>query len=242
MALLEVREVSKRFGGLVACDRISLRLDQGESVGLIGPNGAGKTTLFNCIAGYYSPTHGHVVFKNTDITGWRPSAICRLGIGRTFQVVKPVRQMTVLENVMVGSFCRTSSAPKAREAAEKILCHCGLESKRHQLAGSLTLADRKRLEIARAWATQPDLLLLDEVMAGLTASETQIAVDLIKKIHSSGVTLLVVEHVMEALIPLVDRIIVLDRGKKIAEGSPETVLKDERVVSAYLGGETDVAG
>lgn len=240
--VLRLQEVTKRFSGLLANDRVSLSIEENESVGLIGPNGAGKTTLFNCIAGYYAPTAGQVVFNGTDITGWRPNAVCRLGLARTFQLVQAIKQMTVLENVMIGSLCRAHSTQAARQSALRVLEECDLTGKRDMLAGSLTLADRKRLEIARAWATRPRLLLLDEVMAGLTPLETQEAVAVLKKIRGTGVTLLTVEHVMEALIPLVDRIVVLDQGRKIAEGSPEVVLSDPRVISAYLGGELRAGG
>lgn len=237
--ILEINEVSKRFAGLLANDCVSFSVADGECVGLIGPNGAGKTTLFNCVAGYYTPTSGTVVFEGTDITGWRPNAVCYGGLARTFQIVKAIRNMTVLENVMVGAFCRTSSVDEARKIGLRVLEECELDEKKDVVVSALTIADLKRLEIARAWATKPRMLLLDEAMAGLTSTETKQAVSLVRRIKGTGVALLMVEHVMEALIPLVDRIVVLDQGRKIADDQPEVVLSDEQVISAYLGGEVD---
>lgn len=235
--VLRLQEVTKRFSGLLVNDHVSFSIDENELVGLIGPNGAGKTTLFNCISGYYAPSEGRVVFNETDITGWAPNAVCHLGLVRTFQVVRPIKQMTVLENVMIGSLCRAASIDMARQSALGVLEECGLIDKRDMLASSLTLVDCKRLEIARAWATKPRLLLLDEVMAGLTQVEMQAAVALVRRIKATGVALLIVEHVMEILVPLVDRMVVLDQGRKIAEGNPKAVLSDPYVISAYLGGE-----
>ena len=234
--ILEINEVSKRFAGLLANDSVSFSVADGECVGLIGPNGAGKTTLFNCVAGYYTPTSGTVVFEGTDITGWRPNAVCYRGLARTFQIVKAIRNMTVLENVMVA-LCRTSSVDERGRSVE--VRECELDEKKDVVVSALTIADLKRLEIARAWATKPRMLLLDEAMAGLTSTETKQAVSLVRRIKGTGVALLMVEHVMEALIPLVDRIVVLDQGRKIADDQPEVVLSDEQVISAYLGGEVD---
>jgi branched-chain amino acid transport system ATP-binding protein len=235
MGLLEVKNLSKSFGGLVANQHISLTIEEGETVGLIGPNGAGKTTLFNCIAGVYGPDEGRVLFKGEDITGYPPESVCRAGIARTFQLVKTFTDMTVLDNVMVGAFVRTSARVKARDRAMEVLEIAGLAGKRDALAAALTVADRTRLELARALATQPQLLLLDEVMAGLNPKETQEAVDLIRNLHEIGVTVFLVEHVMEAIMPISDRIVVLNYGKKLAEGPPGEIARSEKVIQAYLG-------
>lgn len=235
MALLEVRNLTKRFGGLVANHRINLNINEGEIVGLIGPNGAGKTTLFNCIAGYYRPEEGSVHFMGRNITGYPPERVCKEGIARTFQLVKIFKDMTVLENVMVGAFVRAKTTREAREHAEEVLEFVGLADKQDALAGSLTIADKKRLEMARALATKPKLLMLDEVMAGLNPSEISEAVNLILKIRERGITLFLVEHVMAAIMPISDRIIVLDSGEKIAEGLPQEIASNERVIKAYLG-------
>lgn len=235
MGLLEVKNLSKSFGGLVANQHISLTIEEGETVGLIGPNGAGKTTLFNCIAGVYGPDEGRVLFKGEDITGHPPESVCKAGIARTFQLVKIFTDMTALDNVMVGAFVRTSARVKARDRAMEVLEIAGLAGKRDTLAAALTVADRKRLELARALATQPQLLLLDEVMAGLNPRETQEAVDLIRNLHEIGVTVFLVEHVMEAIMPISDRIVVLNYGKKLAEGPPGEIARSEKVIQAYLG-------
>jgi branched-chain amino acid transport system ATP-binding protein len=235
MALLEVSSLTKRFGGLVANDNISMEVKEGEIVGLIGPNGAGKTTLFNCISGFYRPDSGSVVFEGKDITRFSADRICREGMARTFQIVKIFKDMTVLENVMVGAFCRTTSPESARQEALKTLEFVGLVGKRDVPGGALTIAEKKRLELARALATQPKLLMLDEAMAGLNPMETREAVELLRKINAQGVTLIVVEHVMEAIMTISDRIIVLDYGRKIAEDVPEKIAVNEEVIKAYLG-------
>lgn len=235
MALLEVTGLTKHFGGLTANEAITLSVEEGEIVGLIGPNGAGKTTLFNTIAGFYAPDAGKVVFAGTDITGWRPEKVCRAGIGRTFQITKSFRQMTVLENVMVGAFLHTFSPRKAREAALAALEKTGLLTRKDMLAGNLTVADRKRLEVARALATRPRMLMLDEAMAGLNPKERQDAVELILFLAREGTTILLVEHVMEVVMPISHRLVVLDYGRQIAEGKPEAIARDERVIKAYLG-------
>lgn len=235
MALLKVSNLTKRFGGLVANNAVSMEVNEGEIVGLIGPNGAGKTTLFNCISGFYSSDGGSVVFEGKDITRFSADHVCREGMARTFQIVKIFKDMAVLENVMVGAFCRTTSPERARAEALKTLEFVGLAEKKDAPGGSLTIADKKRLELARALATQPRLLMLDETMAGLNPMETREAVELLRKINAQGVTLIVVEHVMEAIMTISDRIAVLDYGKKIAEDIPEKIAQNEEVIKAYLG-------
>ena len=235
MALLEVKQLTKNFGGLMANDHIDLELQEGEIVGLIGPNGAGKTTLFNCIAGFYPLSGGTVKFKGEDITGLPSNEICLKGIARTFQIVRVFKDLTVLDNVMVGAFNRTNSAGQARKKALEVLNFCGLIGKKSKLAGGLTIADKKRLEVAKAFATEPTLLMLDEAMAGLNQTETAEAVELVKKIRQAGTTILLVEHVMEVVMPISNRVVVLEYGKKIAEDMPEKVIHNEEVIKAYLG-------
>ena len=236
MSLLEVVDVTKRFGGVIANDNVSLAVAKGEIVGLIGPNGAGKTTLFKCIAGSYPVETGRILFEGREITNLSPDRICREGIARTFQVTRVFRDLTVLENVVVGALSRTNSVTLARRRAAEILALTGLVQKSGQLGRNLTIADKKRVELARALATQPRMLLLDEVMAGLTPKEVKEAVGLLRAIRERGVTMLLVEHVMEVVMPLADRIVVLHNGRKIAEGPPAQVAADPQVVSAYLGG------
>ncbi len=235
MALLEIDRLTKIFGGLVANDQIDLRVNEGEIVGLIGPNGAGKTTLFNCIAGFYTPSSGTVRFNGEDITGLPSNEICLRGIARTFQIVRVFKEMSVLDNVLVGAFNRVNSAGRARDKALEVLDFCGLAPKRKLIAGGLTIADKKRLEVAKAFATAPKLLMLDEAMAGLNQTETADAVALIKKIRQSGISILLVEHVMEVVMPISNRVVVLEYGKKIAEDAPEKVIQNEEVIKAYLG-------
>jgi len=236
--VLEVAHVTKRFAGLVANDDVTLSIREGEILGLIGPNGAGKTTLFNSIAGYYAPTSGKVLFLGRSIVGLHCSQICRLGIARTFQIMKPIRGLTVLENVMIGAFCRTNDVGQARRKARQVIEEVGLLTRVDMLAARLTVADLRRLEIARALATEPKLLLLDETMAGLTPTETRDAVALVHHIRETGVTIFMIEHVMDVIRPLADRVIVLELGKKIAEGPPDEVLSKREVIEAYLGQET----
>jgi len=235
--LLEVKGLTKQFAGLTAVHDFDLSVEQGEVLGLIGPNGAGKTTLFNLISGFLPPTDGKIIFNETDITRMKPAQICRLGIARTFQIVKPLTRMTVLENVMVGAFSRTKDPRKVKELAIEVLEFTEQIEKMDQKAGSLTLGERKLLEISRALATQPRLLLLDECMAGLNTKEISVAIDLIGKIKERGVTLIVIEHVMKAIMSVSDRIVVLNYGEKIMEGIPEEVVNDQQVIKAYLGVE-----
>jgi branched-chain amino acid transport system ATP-binding protein len=235
MALLEVKQLTKNFGGLMANDHVDLQVNEGEIVGLIGPNGAGKTTLFNCIAGFYPPSGGQVWFKGGEITGLPSNEICYRGIARTFQLVRIFKDMTVWDNVMVGAFNRTNLAATAKKKALEVLGFCGLAPKKNMLAGGLTMADKKRLEFAKAVATEPLLLMLDEAMAGLNQTETAEAVELVKKVRQSGITVLLVEHVMEVVMPISNRVVVLDYGRKIAEDTPEKVIHNEEVIKAYLG-------
>ena len=234
--LLDIEGVTKRFGGLVANRDVSLAIEPREIVGLIGPNGAGKTTLFNCISGALHPDEGRIVLNGTDISNARPERVCRLGIARTWQVVRSFGRMTVLENVICGALRRTNWIGPARARALELLAFTGLAGKEDVTAAALTLADKKRLEITRALATSPRLLLLDEAMSGLTPFETTAAVELVRRIHSElGLAICVVEHVMEVVMPLSHRVVVLDHGEKLTEGPPAEVARDERVITAYLG-------
>jgi branched-chain amino acid transport system ATP-binding protein len=235
VTLLEVRDLTKRFGGLVATDAVSFSLGAGEILGLIGPNGAGKTTLFNCVAGYFAPTRGEIRLEGEPIEGLPPERVAALGVARTFQIVRIFRSLTALENVMVGAMLREKRVRAAEAIARDTLAFAGLERRAGDPASLLTVAEQKRLELARALATRPRLLLLDEVMAGLTPSEVQEAVDLVRRIRARGIACVVVEHVMEGLMPLADRILVLDRGHRIAEGTPAAVAADPAVIAAYLG-------
>jgi branched-chain amino acid transport system ATP-binding protein len=235
--LLRLDGVTKRFGGLMALTRLDLSVGAGEIVGLIGPNGAGKTTVFHLVSGFHAPTSGDIRLKGVSVVGQKPHAICRRGLARTFQIVQPFAGLTALENVMVGAFNRTGEVAQARARAIEILEFVGLGARRDAPAGTLTLPDRKRLEMARGLATQPELLLLDEVMSGLNATEIDGIVGLIRTIHARGVAILVIEHVMRAIMALSHRLVVLHHGEKIAEGPPAAVARDRRVVDAYLGAE-----
>jgi branched-chain amino acid transport system ATP-binding protein len=235
MTLLETRNVTKRFGGLTAVNEVNISVEQGQIVGIIGPNGAGKTTLFNCMAGTFPPTTGEILLEGRPISGKKPYQTCGLGISRTFQVVKPFAQKTVLYNVMVGAFANTSVPGHAREKALEVLETLQLSGKKDLVAKNLTLPDRKRLELARALATDPKILLLDEVMAGLRPSEVGDMIRLIGKIRDSGVTILVVEHLMQAIMSLSDNIFVLNFGELIAQGTPSEIASNEEVIKAYLG-------
>ncbi len=235
MAILEIKNVSRHFGGLKAVDQVSITIEKGQIYGLIGPNGAGKSTLFNCVAGAFPPTSGKVIFKDQDITGMKPWNICRMKIARTFQIVKPFQTKTVLFNAMVGAFIRSNNVTEARDMALDALEKLHLADKRNTLAKNLTIADRKRLEFARALATNPELLLLDECMAGLRPNEVDETLDVIRWIRDRGVTIFVIEHIMRAIMSISDRITVIQFGKKIMDGTPLEVAKDERVIKAYLG-------
>jgi branched-chain amino acid transport system ATP-binding protein len=234
-ALLETEALTVRFGGILANADISISVNEGEILGLIGPNGAGKSTLFNLVAGTYRPTSGRIRFEGRDITRLPPAVRCKLGIARTFQVVKSFETMSVLENVVVGALVRFTSTGTAREEAYRVLDVTGLTRRAEANARDLTPPEKRRLEVARALATQPKLLLLDEVLTGLTPAEAQKGVELVRKIRELGVTVVMVEHVMEVVMPLVDRAIVLDLGRVLVEGAPQAIVRDPKVIQAYLG-------
>ena len=235
MALLDVVGVGKRFGGLQAVSGASLDVAPGEIVGLIGPNGAGKTTLFHLISGFLAPDEGEVRFDGVTTRGLRPHQVCGRGLARTFQIVKPFHGLTILENVRVGALARTRTFGDATRKARDVLALVGLADRASRVAGGLTLADRKRLELARALATEPRLLLLDEVMAGLTPVETARMIELCRTINAGGIAILLIEHVMSAVMTLSRRIVVLNQGAVIATGPPGEIARDPRVVEAYLG-------
>jgi branched-chain amino acid transport system ATP-binding protein len=242
--LLEGEGVTKHFGGLAAVSDVDFYVDEGEILGLIGPNGAGKTTLFNLISAALKPTQGKITFKGRDITSLPAYKICRLGIARTFQTVKIFPHLPVVRNAMVGALFGTGHRMSSREAlkkAEETLEFVDLTELKNLPAGDLTLANQKRLEVARALASGPELLLLDELMAGLTATEVSEAMEDVRQLRSRGITIIMIEHVMQAIMNTSDRIIVLDYGKKIAEGTPAEVAANEKVIEVYLGEECDVA-
>jgi branched-chain amino acid transport system ATP-binding protein len=241
MSLLELKDVTKQFGGLTAVDSLSLSMEKGEILGLIGPNGAGKSTAFNCIAGVFPPTKGKVVFDGQVINGQKPWDLCKKGLARTFQIVKPFASKSVLYNVTVGAFATTSSRAEAEAKAIQVLQLLNFDDKKDAKSSDLTIADRKRLEIARALATEPRLLLLDEVMAGLRPAEVDEMVEIIRFLREQGITILVIEHIMRAIMALSDRIVVIHFGKKIAQGTPKAVASDENVIKAYLGDEYGVS-
>jgi branched-chain amino acid transport system ATP-binding protein len=235
--ILRVDKVSKHFGGLQALSEVTLDLPEGQILGVIGPNGAGKTTLFNAISGVYPPEEGRVIFRGEDITGWKPYHVARLGLARTHQIVQPLNELTVLQNVMAGACFGHERRPlsQARKIADEVLTFVGLERWRDAPAGSLNVAQKKRLELARALAARPYLLLLDEVLAGLNHAEVAGMVEVVRHIRDRGVTILIIEHVMHALMNVSDRVIVLDYGEKIAEGTPEEIANHPQVIEAYLG-------
>jgi len=241
MNLLELKGLSKSFGGLMAVGGLDLTISEGEIVGMIGPNGAGKTTVFNLITGLHFPDSGDVHFNGERTTRLKPYDLCLRGLGRTFQIVKPFGTKSVIRNAMVGAFCRVKTTQEAEEVALEVLEFTGLLPKKNLLAKSLTIADRKRLELARALATRPKLLLLDEVMAGLTPRETDDMISLVRKIRDQGVTLFIIEHVMQAVMNLSERVVLLHHGEKIVEGTPKEMASDRRVIKAYLGEEYVIA-
>jgi branched-chain amino acid transport system ATP-binding protein len=235
MAILDVKNVSKFFGGLAANANVTFTVEAGTITGLIGPNGAGKTTLFNCITGFYPPSRGDILFLGRRVNRLQPDKICKLGMARTWQLVRPLAKMTVLDNVMVGALCRTHSLSVARDRAREQLAAVRLENKATFLAGGLPIGERKKLEMARVLATQPRLLLLDEVMGGLNPTESEEIIGLILDIKKRGITQIVIEHHMETIMRISDRIVVLNSGEKLAEGTPREIVNNREVVNAYLG-------
>jgi len=232
---LEIKEVTKNFGGLLANDRISFEMAQGEILGLVGPNGAGKTTLFNCISGYYRVSSGKIVLEGRNITNNAPYQICARGIARTFQIVQNFQKMTTLENVMVGAFLNHKGKKDSYERSLEVLRFIDLIDKGDDLARNLSPPEQRRLGLGMALATEPKLLMLDEAMAGLTPMEIDDVLDLLRKIRDSGVSIIVIEHLMRAVMNVSDRVIVLDYGSKIAEGIPKEIVQNEAVIKAYLG-------
>jgi branched-chain amino acid transport system ATP-binding protein len=235
MNLLEIHSVTKSFGGLVAVHGMDLSIEEGKIYGLIGPNGAGKTTLFNIISGFYKPESGDIYFAGGNVTHLSSDQLCHRGLVRTFQIPKMFPEMSVIDNVLIGALSRTKRVGLARSEAEEIIDFLGMGPKRDTLASSLRVQELKRLEIAKALATKPKLFLLDETMSGLNAVEQNQMIDLLKRVHGSGVTLLVVEHVMHVVANLCEHIVVMNYGEKIAEGRPQEVLQNEKVVKVYLG-------
>jgi branched-chain amino acid transport system ATP-binding protein len=235
MSLIEVKNVSKHFGGLAAIKDVSFEIKSGEILGLIGPNGAGKTTLFNVVNGFYSPTKGEVSFKGKRISNLQPHEICKLGIARTFQVVKPLQRMSVLDNVVASAFLRAKNKSEAVQIASETLKFTGLYEDKDIISKGLPLGKRKKLEIARALATKPEVLLLDESFAGLNHSELNDSIEIIKKIKERGITIMIIEHHMKVIMAISDRIVVINYGEKIAEGTSQEIRNNPLVIEAYLG-------
>jgi len=234
---LNVKSVSKHFGGVKAVNNASFHVDEKEIVGIIGPNGAGKTTLFNLISGNFPVTSGEIIFKGENITNQKPYHLCKKGIGRTYQVVKPFGNISVLDNVIVGAFNKISNKKEAEEYSLEILKKVGLYHLKDYTGKSLTLANKKRLEVAKALATQPEILLLDEVMAGLNPTEVKEVLPMIRSLRDDGITIVLIEHIMEVVMTICDRIVVINHGEKIAEGTATEVANNQSVIEAYLGGE-----
>ena len=234
--ILEVKNATKRFGGLVANEKVTFDVDEGEIVGVVGPNGAGKTALFNSISGAHPLTEGNIIFDGKDITTMKPHDICKLGIGRTFQIPQSLVELKVFENVLIGALCKRNDMDEAMAHVDEILELCGIADIKYELAGKLNVPQKKRLEIARAMATDPKLLLLDETMAGLNATERKASVDLIRKINSTGVAILTIEHNMDVVMNVSKRVVVLVSGKLLTIGTPDEVISNPEVISAYLGG------
>lgn len=235
MSLLEVKNVSKYFGGLAAVSDVSFNVYENEILGIIGPNGAGKTTLFNVINGFYKPSRGEILLNGVQIGGKKPYQICQAGMARTFQIVKPLRRLSVFDNVVASAFLRAKSKEEAHREAEEVLKFTELYEDRDTLSKGLPLGKRKRLEIARALATRPKLLLLDESFAGLNPAELDKSIEIIKKIKEKGITIMIIEHHMKVIMSISDRIVVLTYGQKIAEGTPDEIRHNQQVVEAYLG-------
>jgi branched-chain amino acid transport system ATP-binding protein len=233
--VLRVKNLTKSFGGLNAVNDVSFTINRGEIICMVGPNGSGKTTIFNLITGFLRADKGAIEFEDLNIAGWSPNRICHLGIGRTFQLAKPFSNSTVLENVMVGAFCRVNSPKQAREIANDILEQVGLATKAYSVAKNLTIANLKRLEVAKALATQCKLVLLDEVMAGLNSTEIGEALPLLQQLPNRGITVFFIEHVMAAVMNLAEQIFVLNHGRLLAEGTPSEIANNKKVIEAYLG-------